>query len=61
MTAGRGRVFEVGWGRFPLGGGNDEEVGAGGDREEGGVRGLGAGRVEIPAASAGMTEWGARV
>ena len=58
-------MLEVGWGRFPLGGGNDGGKGAG--MTEKGVTGVGAGGGEIPlfgpgagsAASAGMTETGA--
>ena len=51
------RILEVGWGGFPLGGGNDGGKGAG--MTEMGVTGVGAGGGEIPAASAGMTETGA--
>ena len=55
-----GRASEDTRGRFPLGGGNDEEKGGGYDGEGGSAR-VGGVCVEIPAASAGMTDLRAQV
>ena len=54
------RVLEAGWGRFPLGGGNDEEKGAG-MTGGGGVGGLVLLSSRYPCSSQGQAPRQARV